>query len=90
MADGHMSHRAFQRAEEGQSVKELIRTNDPVLVSYLVHRLEEAGIEPFQMDMHMSLMEGSLGILPKRIMVVDDDYDDARKILDEVKRGEER
>ncbi|ABS62346.1 conserved hypothetical protein [Parvibaculum lavamentivorans DS-1] len=70
-------------------MKELIRTNDPVLLSYLVHRLGEVGIEPFQMDMHMSLMEGSLGILPKRIMVVDEDYEDARKILDEVKRGED-
>lgn len=70
-------------------MKELIRTNDPVLISYLMHRLAEAGIEPFEMDMHMSLMEGSLGILPKRIMVIDDDYEDARKILDEVKRGED-
>lgn len=66
-------------------MKELIRTNDPVLLSYLTHRLVEAGIEPFEMDVHMSLMEGSLGILPKRIMVVDDDYAGAQKILDEVK-----
>lgn len=68
-------------------MKELIRTNDPVLVSYLTHRLREEGIEPFEMDMHMSLMEGSLGILPKRIMVTDDDYGGAQKILDEVRRS---
>ncbi len=40
------------------------------------------------MDIHMSLMEGSLGILPKRIMVADDDYGGAQKILDEVKGSE--
>ncbi|MCF8470855.1 MAG: DUF2007 domain-containing protein [Parvibaculum sp.] len=65
-------------------MKELIRTNDSVLISFLMHRLSEEGIEPFQMDMHTSLMEGSLGILPKRIMVVDGDYDAAVKILGEV------
>ncbi|MFN4353207.1 DUF2007 domain-containing protein [Parvibaculum sp.] len=68
-------------------MKELIRTNDPVLVSFLMHRLREEGIEPFEMDVHMSLTEGSLGILPKRIMVVDDDYGRARNILDEVQRS---
>lgn len=71
-------------------MKELIRTNDPVLLSYLTHRLAEEGIEPFEMDLHMSLMEGSLGILPKRIMVIDEDYESARKILDEVKGSENR
>jgi hypothetical protein len=65
-------------------MKELIRTNDPVLISFLLHRLREEGIEPFEMDGHMSFMEGSLGILPRRIMVVDEDYGGARKILDEV------
>ncbi|MBX3446357.1 MAG: DUF2007 domain-containing protein [Parvibaculum sp.] len=69
-------------------MKELIRTNDPVFVSFLTHRLREEGIEPFELDAHMALTEGSLGILPKRIMVVDTDYEDARKILDEVQRSE--
>jgi RNA:NAD 2'-phosphotransferase (TPT1/KptA family) len=76
------------RGQEARGVKELIRTNDPVLISFLTHRLREEGIEPFEMDMHMSLMEGSLGILPKRIMVADDDYGGAQKILDEVKGSE--
>lgn len=69
-------------------MKESIRTNDPVLISFLLHRLREEGIEPFEMDGHMSFMEGSLGILPRRIMVVDEDYGDARKILDEVQGSE--
>lgn len=73
--------------EEASRVKELIRTNDSVLISFLMHRLSEEGIEPFQMDMHTSLMEGSLGILPKRVMVVDDDYERALKVLDEVRES---
>jgi hypothetical protein len=79
---------AFPAERKGPvRMKELIRTNDPVLVSFLTHRLREEGIEPFEMDVHMSLTEGSLGILPKRIMVVDEDYGRARIILDEVQRS---
>lgn len=69
-------------------MRELIRTNDPVFLSFLTHRLREEGIEPFELDAHMALTEGSLGILPKRIMVADPDYEDARKILEEVQGGE--
>lgn len=64
-------------------MKELIRTGDPVFISYLTHRLSEAGIESYGMDAHM---QRSLGILPQRIMVGDEDYDEAQRILDEVRR----
>ncbi len=66
-------------------MEELIRTNDIVLISYLEHRLREAGIEPLVLDTHMSLVEGSLGVLPRRIMVTGDDLDAARLILDDIK-----
>jgi hypothetical protein len=66
-------------------MEELIRTNDIVLISYLEHRLREAGIEPLVLDTHMSLVEGSLGVLPRRIMVTSDDLDAARLILDDIK-----
>ncbi|HUD53452.1 DUF2007 domain-containing protein [Parvibaculum sp.] len=66
-------------------MEELIRTNDIVLISYLEHRLREAGIEPLVLDTHMSLVEGSLGVLPRRIMVASDDLDAARLILDDIK-----
>lgn len=71
-------------------MKELIRTNDTVFISYLTHRLREEGIEPFEMDIHTSVVEGSLGILPRRIMVADEEFDDARKILDEAQGSEIR
>ncbi len=66
-------------------MKELFRTNDIVLISYLDHRLREAGIEVLVLDSHMSLVEGSLGVLPRRIMVGDDDLAEATRILDEVR-----
>lgn len=74
---------AKQANRSGDEMKELIRTGDQVLISYLTHRLAEAGVESFGMDAHM---QRSLGILPQRIMVADEDYDRAQRILDEVRR----
>lgn len=67
-------------------MKELIRTNDPVLLSYLEHRLREAGLEPLVLDAHTAIVEGSLGILPRRMMVTEDDHAEAERILEEVRR----
>lgn len=67
-------------------MKELIRLNDMVLISYLEHRMREEGIETLMLDGHMSVMEGSLGVLPRRMMVSEDDYDRAQNVLDEVRR----
>ena len=70
-------------------MRELLRTNDMVLISYLEHRLREAGIEALLLDAHMSVLEGSLGVLPRRIMVAEDDLPEARRILDEVREGKD-
>lgn len=70
-------------------MKELLRSNDPVLVSYLEHRLREAGIEPLVLDAYTSIVEGSLGILPRRMMVAEEDHPAAARILDEVRRESE-
>lgn len=56
-----------------------------VLISYLEHRLREEGIEPLTLDGHMSVLEGSIGVLPRRIMVLEDDYDRAIEVLNDVK-----
>jgi hypothetical protein len=71
-------------------MKELFRTNDMVLISYLEHRLREEGIEPLTLDGHMSVLEGSLGVLPRRIMVSEEDHNRARGILDSVKQERDR
>ncbi len=62
---------------------ELMRTNEPVLISFVEALLRDAGLACFVADQNMSVIEGSLGILPRRIMVSDDDLDDARRLLEE-------
>lgn len=63
-------------------MRELLRTNDLVLLSYASHVLEEACITSFVFDSHMSALEGSIGALPRRLMVEEDDYLRARRVLD--------
>ena len=62
-------------------MKELLRTNDPTEIAFAMALLDGEGIAAFQMDVHMSVLEGSLGILPRRIMVRDVDLFLARAIL---------
>lgn len=62
-------------------MKELLRTNDAVLVSYVRALLNEMGIDYQVADSNMSVVEGSLGILPQRILVAPDDWSEARRIL---------
>lgn len=50
-------------------MEELLRTNNPVTVSFAETLLREAGIVHFVADSHMSIVEGSIGILPRRVMV---------------------
>jgi len=62
-------------------MKELMRTNDIVLISFVETLLRDADIDFFVADENMSILEGSLGILPRRVMVVDDDLVQARRVL---------
>lgn len=59
-------------------MREVLRTNDLVLLSYALHVLSEAGVEGHVFDGHMSALEGSIGALPRRLMVEEDDYETAR------------
>ena len=68
-------------------MKELLRTNDVVKLSWLEALLADAGIESLVLDQHTSIVEGSIGILPRRLVVSDDDYLRARLVLREA--GEE-
>lgn len=60
---------------------ELMRTNDPVLISFVEALLRDAGIVFFIADQNMSVVEGSIGILQRRVMVGEDEFDQARTIL---------
>ena len=62
---------------------ELFRTNDPVLISAAEAMLKELGIVYFVADAHMSVLEGSIGVLPRRVMVDADRKDEAEKLLTE-------
>jgi len=60
---------------------ELIRTNDAVTISFIESLLRDAGIEYFVADQNMSIMEGSLGVLPRRVLVAEEEADRARQLL---------
>jgi hypothetical protein len=64
-------------------LRELVRTNDIVLVSAIGALLDGAHIHHLVLDQNMSVIEGSLGILPRRILVHEDDALAARKLLTE-------
>jgi hypothetical protein len=60
---------------------ELVRTNDAVLISFIEALMRDAGIACFVADQNMSVLDGSIGILPRRIMVDADEIAKARSIL---------
>ncbi|CAD7056500.1 MULTISPECIES: DUF2007 domain-containing protein [Pseudorhizobium] len=70
-------------------MQELIRTNDAVLLSYAESLIRDAGIHCMIADQTMSILEGSLGLLPRRFLVEDDRADEARQILNDAGLGGE-
>ncbi|MFZ5965242.1 DUF2007 domain-containing protein [Thalassococcus sp. BH17M4-6] len=62
-------------------MEELLRTNDITLIPLARTLLEDEGIDSFELDVNMSVLEGSIGILPRRLMVRSADLNDARRIL---------
>ena len=61
---------------------ELLKTNDPVLISFVQATLADAGIEALVLDTHASILEGSASAIPRRIMVMDEDLETAKQILE--------
>tara|TARA_R110000787_G_scaffold20114_15_gene59955 strand:- start:5446 stop:5652 length:207 start_codon:yes stop_codon:yes gene_type:complete len=68
-------------------MEEVFRTNDLVKLSYIEHLLQEAGIEYFVADQHMSAVEGNIGAFPRRVMVREDVLRAAENALSGVDRG---
>ncbi len=64
-------------------MRELVRTNDVVLISAIEALLDGADIAHMVVDQNMSIMEGSIGIFPRRILVADDEIAAARRLLTE-------
>lgn len=61
----------------------LVRSNDPILLSFLTVLLRDAGIQAIEWDSGMSALEGSIGALPRRLAVAEEDYDAARRVLEQ-------
>ena len=62
-------------------MKELLRSSDPTVIAFALALLEGEDIPVCPLDVHMSILEGSLGILPRRLMVRDQDLWRARIVL---------
>ena len=62
-------------------MKELLRTNDAVRLSFLQSLLKDSGIESLVLDRHTSMVEGSIGAIPRRLMVAQKDYSRACSVL---------
>lgn len=66
-------------------MKELLRTNDMIELSWTEAVLSEHGIECIILDAHMSVMEGSIGAIPRRVMVANDMLARAKALLESEK-----
>ena len=71
------------------SLVNLMRTNDAVVLGLAESLLKDAGIHHFVADRDMSVMEGSLGLLPRRLMVDGERKEEARTLLTEAGLGKE-
>ncbi len=62
-------------------MKELVRTNDAVFLSWVRAYLADAGIEIMILDGYTSVIEGSIGAIPRRVMVANRDHARADELL---------
>jgi len=67
---------------------ELIRTNDLVLISYLVSVLKDENIDAVVLDEHTSILEGSIGAIQRRVVVLEEDLAAAKQVVRDVAPGE--
>ena len=63
------------------AMKELLRTNDAVRLSWAQALLASAGIAAIVLDTHTSIIEGSIGAIPRRLMVEERDHARARTLI---------
>ncbi|MEH6644575.1 putative signal transducing protein [Sulfitobacter sp.] len=62
-------------------MKELLRSTDPTIIAFASALLQGEDIDCFQMDVNMSILEGGIGIFPRRLMVRSDDHDMALRVM---------
>ncbi|MGP3697855.1 putative signal transducing protein [Rhodobacter sp. NSM] len=62
-------------------MKELLRTTDPTIIAFATALLQGEDIDAFPVDVHMSVLEGSIGILPRRLFVPEEDWERACRVM---------
>lgn len=62
-------------------MKLLFRTNDPTQIAFAQALLAGEGIDCFELDVNISILEGSIGLFPRRLMVAERDFDAAARVL---------
>jgi hypothetical protein len=68
-------------------MREILRSNDIVLIGFAQSLLRQAGIESFLADQHISLVEGSIGAFPRRLLVGGEEWPAAHRTLSEAGLG---
>lgn len=68
-------------------MREILRSNDAVLISFAESVLRQAGIASLLADQHISVVEGSIGAFPRRLLVGGEDWPTAHRILSEAGLG---
>ncbi len=63
-------------------MKNLLQTNDIVKLSWIQALLADSGVETVVLDVHTSVIEGSIGAIPRRLAVLEEDYERARRVLE--------
>jgi hypothetical protein len=63
-------------------MKLLLRTTNTVLIDYATALLRDRGLAPVVLDQHMSILEGSVGVLPRRVMIEEAEERAARRTLE--------
>lgn len=79
----HIGGPEIGSSEGGGPVRVLVTSNDPVRLSFLTALLADAGIRAVLLDAHMSAVEGSIGAIPRRLVVALEDETQARRVLAE-------
>jgi hypothetical protein len=76
------------RPREENTMREVMRTNDIVAISFATALLRDADIPHAVMDENMSILEGSIGVLPRRLLVDDEHVNQAVRLLEDAELGE--
>ena len=69
------------RLDYKRAMRAVLKTTDPVVLDYAANLLSQEGIESVVFDAHASVMDGSMGFLPRRLMVLDEDFARAETLL---------